>query len=223
MDWTKFWEEAYRIARAAAQVAAGFFGATAIGVQGAKPITDSVLLDAVIGTVLTAFAVGASRTNAGKTAIPYVEVKKMVSGVGNLPSAFLLAVLLTFGATTALSGIGLTGCGIGQRVRTNVSVPGLVYVLPSIEEDAKAGVQAAPAEEQESLSSDLAAFCDAIRSKDRGRIASEACSRWHLVKTMALRGLDAQVRDGTLSTEASHLGREQIDQCEGMLNQLALP
>lgn len=80
--WEKFWAEAYRIARAGAQAGAGFFGATSIGVGGAKPITGSVVWDAVVAAVLTAFAVGASRQSDGKTVIPGVTIMPPRTGGG---------------------------------------------------------------------------------------------------------------------------------------------
>lgn len=208
MDGTKVWEETYRILRQIATAAAGFFASSAI----TTPFIDAKW-DLLISIICGAIGYGTSRQSDGLSVIP---------GVKKAAPLLLLALLLGYGVV-ALAPIGLTGCGMGQRVRTHVEVPALVYILPAIQEDANFGITLAPEEDRDALLADLTAFTEAIRSKDRTRIASEAYPRWPLIRALAQGGIAAQVQNGTLSEDAARMGREHVDQCGGMLDQLALP
>lgn len=209
MDWTKFFEEFWRIARIAAANIGGAFGAlAAVG----KPITGNAVLDIVICGVLNAVAFGTSRASDGKSIVPGVSTK--------VPMLFL-AMLLGFGVASFAS-IGVAGCGTGQRVRNTVEVPALSFVAQAVEEDVQAGI-AVSAGDKDLLAAESGAFFDAVRSKDRTQIRNEAWPRWSVIKSLASDGLNAQVSGGTLSVEAAELGREQLRRFENMLVQLITP
>ena len=213
MDWNKVLEELFRAARAAAQAAAGFFGATAVGVGGATTITPHVWLDAVIAAVLTSFAMGASRVSDGKTAIPGVAIKPSNQG-----PMLLLALILGVGAASFTT-ISMAGCASAQ-FDARVTPQGLSLLAGDIEEDATFGAQAAPPEEQDGLRAEVATFLEAVRSKDAARIAGQAAPRWGIIKALALNGIDFQIQTDQIGPGVADIHRESVFRFEGLLNRV---
>lgn len=130
-----------------------------------------------------------------------------------------VGVLFLFLAAVVSVVLPNAGC-LGNAARQNVGVPATVLASGGVENDARKGLDSLPPDQQAAAKSDVDAFFNAVHSKDRDTIASEAWPRWPVVRGLAEVGIAAKQAEGSVGPGVASSLRERLVRFDEVLTKI---
>lgn len=110
----------------------------------------------------------------------------------------------------------MQGC-LGQKARDTAGVAAINLADDGVVNDARSGVPTLPEEQRAAATAEIDAFSNAISTKDRAVIATDALPRWTLVRSLAEAGIAARQQAGEIGPGVAASLRERLVRFEEVL------